>query len=126
MIRKTLLLLSIWVAGNAQAECTKWEYLRLKDANKAELSDLYCASVSQAIIAHKGAKYRSENGLYLQAADKMKEQQICMEQVEEAEAMLKKKFKAKPTSSCASRYQKEGNRSPRREIAGVKADVAKC
>lgn len=30
-----------------------------------------------------------------------------MEQGEEAEAMLKKKFKSKPKASCASRYKAE-------------------
>lgn len=107
MLRYFLVVIGISLASNAHAECKKWEYARLKDADKAELSNLYCASVSQATLAHKAAKGRLEIGLHARAADKMEIEQVCMEQVEEAERMLKKKFKSKPPVKCAARYKSE-------------------
>jgi hypothetical protein len=54
-----------------------------------------------------GTVARKAIGQDFASADKLQEQQICMEQIEEAEAMLKKKFKSMPKASCTSRYKAE-------------------
>lgn len=122
MLKQGILVVMLCVAPLGYAmNCNKWEYAKLKDASKKELSDLYCASATHAIFNSKKAARRkdsmseaTERGSLGQATkfnneayDAGMAQAGCMEQLEDAESMLLKKFKAKPPKDCRAEYERE-------------------
>jgi hypothetical protein len=104
-------------AGNGS--CERWEYAKLKDETKKELSDEYCRAVAHAIANASMAKASEEaagkvlaRGSYDRATQLQNEaygrsmdQVSCMKQAEDVESMLKRRFKAKPPIRCQKDYE---------------------
>lgn len=99
--------------------CERWEYAKLKDETRKELSDEYCraavfAATNSAMAknANDTAKKFLELGNLERSSQLNKEayqismdQVSCMKQVEDVEAMLMRRFKAKPPAKCQRDYQ---------------------
>lgn len=108
-LRLALFVLSGVIADAANA-CEKWEYAKLKDATKAELTKEYCfaekiAEIDKEIVAsnrkliadfqpygasltdsdrHQTSLKKSQDDLY-----------ACLQQMDDTGSMLQKKYKVK-------------------------------
>lgn len=114
-----LLMLSIAYSTSFAGSCERWEYAKLKDESKQELSAEYCRAVAHAIANAKMAQnardtFRKvldsgnhDRALQInQEAHQISMDQVsCMKQAEDVESMLMKRFKAKPPSKCQKDYE---------------------
>jgi hypothetical protein len=80
-------------AAARNVPCDRWEYARLKDATRQELSKAYCSAERGAELNRKLAEISG------QPADH-DAHIVCLQAADDAQGMLVKKFKAKAPPLC--------------------------